>query len=340
MFYKCPQCNKVWQFPVKKCPECFVDVEKQLSNNIKVISVSKVNVPTLQHPQVPFYVLVLEDENKNKWNFKSAKEYHEGDNFKISQIKSKDDVAVWSYKYDYLETFQYLDYILNTIEITPETKILILPSLYSAKHPYLRENTSPEFLDGCLEFLIAKGANTQNIVLGAQSFDDIPIQVKAKKSLLLDVVAKYNVMPLILSDQETQEKEGQKIIDTKVDLIINLPILNVGHANASYNLLYLLEKDNFLSQKQEYPEEDIIKKLLRNLPQVLTIADAVEISNQDLINKFTSNVYASYNSLYLDRIFGEAVMDENMPKILDNIKLTDINMAGRSMLEIKFKLRN
>ena len=73
MFFQCPKCNKVWQYPMEKCPECFLDLERIKSKNIKVIGVSKVTIPTMPHPNVPYFVLLLEDENGNKWVHKSEK---------------------------------------------------------------------------------------------------------------------------------------------------------------------------------------------------------------------------------------------------------------------------
>jgi len=66
-FYHCPNCKKIWQYPIEKCPDCFLNLERIKSKKIKVIGVSKVQIPTMFHPKTPYFVLLLEDENGNKW---------------------------------------------------------------------------------------------------------------------------------------------------------------------------------------------------------------------------------------------------------------------------------
>jgi len=92
MFYQCPQCKKVWQYPADKCPECFLALERMKSEKIKVIGISKVVIPTMLHPKVPYFVLVLQDENGNKWVQKSQREYRIGD---IFETQPNNDIRRW-----------------------------------------------------------------------------------------------------------------------------------------------------------------------------------------------------------------------------------------------------
>ena len=59
-FYQCTKCKKTWQYPLEKCPECFLDLKENKGNTFKVIGVSKVSIPTILHPKTPYFVLVLE----------------------------------------------------------------------------------------------------------------------------------------------------------------------------------------------------------------------------------------------------------------------------------------
>ena len=151
MFYQCPKCKKIWQYPIEKCPECFLELERKKSEEIKVIGVSKVTIPTMLHPKVPYFVLVLEDEKGNKWVQKSAKEYKIGDLFKVESCTDRGAVAIWRIKYDILEGIEKVVELIGGMNITQDSKILILPTLIAPVHPYFAENTSPQFLENIIK---------------------------------------------------------------------------------------------------------------------------------------------------------------------------------------------
>ncbi|GAI57635.1 unnamed protein product, partial [marine sediment metagenome] len=106
-------------------------LERLLAKTVKVIGVSKVNIPTLLHPKVPYFVLVLEDEKGNKWAQKSIKEYKIGDVVEYESSRDKNAVAIWRIKYDVLEAIEKVIELLGGLGINPQTKILILPTLIS-----------------------------------------------------------------------------------------------------------------------------------------------------------------------------------------------------------------
>ena len=185
MFYQCPKCKNVWQYPIEKCPNCFLGLEKLLTKTAKVIGVSKINIPTLLHPKVPYFVLVLEDEKGNKWAYKSLKEYKIGEEFIPEVSQNKNAVAVWRIKYDILEAIEKVIELLGGAMRTPsssspsprppsegwtrclkidsQTKILILPTLVSPKHPYLAINTNPKFLESLINYLLNVGADKKTL---------------------------------------------------------------------------------------------------------------------------------------------------------------------------------
>jgi len=285
MFYKCPKCDRRWQYPVEKCPECFETLQKMENKQTKVIGITKVSIPTLTHPNVPFNILLLEDEFGNKWSYKTQREYKENDNFILETAKTRDAVAVWTWKYDILETLDKLEYLLNGFKIDSDSTVLILPKLTKAEHPYLRENTSPEFLDCLIKFVISKGVNPLNIMVGAQSFTDTPIEMMAQKSQLLEVCQQNGVNPLIISMAGFDELYNLRISEfaKKVSLIINAPILKEGQDWASQNLLTLLEKNDYLKLTDKEKKQEAIDKIISGLNNIVTIAQANEIQNANKI---------------------------------------------------------
>jgi hypothetical protein len=304
------------------------------SDKVKVIGITKNTVPTLTHPKVPFNILLLEDENGNKWSYKTQKDYKENDEFILDTAKTKDAVAIWAWRYDILESLEKFDYLLNGINVNDQTSILILPRLASDKHPYLRDNTSPEFLDAILKFLVSKGANPLNIMVGAQSFTDTPVELMAQKSQLLDVLQENKVQPLILNMAGFDELYDLKISEfaKKADLVINAPILKEGKDWASENLLYLLPKDIYLGLQSKEAKQSAIDKIISGLNNILTIAQANEIQNADGITKTTGMFLASNNAKNLDKVFADIMM---CPEGAGE----GIEVVGRQILDMQFKPR-
>ena len=206
MFYQCPKCKKIWQYPIEKCPDCFELLERMASLEIKVSAVSKISVPSLAHPKIPYFTMVLEDESGNKWAQKSFKEYQAGEKFSYAVSKYPNAVAIWRIKYDLTETIEKLIDLLGGLDIKSETKILILPTLNSPKHPYFGENITPEFLEQTIQYLISRGAKKENIQVVGQSFNDFAIEACVQKSGLLNVCLKYNIVPLNLAKNAFAKK--------------------------------------------------------------------------------------------------------------------------------------
>ncbi len=333
MFYQCKKCNRIWNYPIKKCPYCFEGLIKMESKKMKVIGVSKVNIPTIQHPHFPYYALVLEDENKNKWAHKSMKEMNINEEMVFSPSLDKETVAVWRVKYDISEAIERVVNLLNGLSLKEGLKVLILPTLVSPNHAYFRDNTSPEFLDAVLGFLVKKKLNVK---IGGQSFDDIPVEASAQRSGLLDVCLKYKIMPLDLSKSNFIKQNKMEISEEAVnaDLILNLPILKIGRAAASENLLKLLSKTNYLGLTYMDSEEAIITEANRTLiDKVIVIAEANVVQRQDKLTKFLGLILAGRNNLNLDRIFDEIVMNKN--PYFKNISIENIPLVGRELKEIQ-----
>ena len=343
-----------------------MELERMKSGRIKVVGVSRVTIPTMFHPRVPYFVLVLEDENGNKWVQKSVKGYKMGDEFKAGSVPLPDasirrnTVAIWRTKYDVLEGIEKVIKLLGDLplhqNIDAGTKILILPTLISARHPYLAENTSPQFLESTIKYLTEKGAKPENIKVAGQSFDEMPIEASVQKSQLLKVCQDYRILPLDLAKTNfikpvpyrnkvsgAGKGEGNFTFEIseevfKSDLIINLPILKIGRASASENILKFLKKENYLGLKYLHSEEEIIENLNKVLPQYSTVAEAQSVQKSNQFVTHLNLIFSSFNSLNLDRIFAEVSMIKKLPELLKKVKIEDIPIVGRKIEEVQYEV--
>jgi uncharacterized protein (DUF362 family) len=344
MFFQCPKCKKIWQYPIEKCLDCFVETERMAAKKAKVVGISEVTISTIQHMKTPYFVLLLEDERGNKWAEKSKKEYKIGEEIILETKKDKDAVAVWRIKYDVLEGIEKTIELLGGL--TPHqdwwgAKILILPTLDSPKHPYFAANTNPGFLEALIKYLIRNGAESKNIKVAAQSFDDIPIEASAQKSLLLKICQDYKILSLDLAKTNfTKKTEGeinleisQEVFDA--DLIINLPILKTGRVSASENILKFLKKESFLGLKYLYSKEEIVEKLNKVLPSYLTIADGETIQKSNQFTVFLGIILSGFNSLNIDRVFNEIIMFKDLPELIKKIKIENMLTVGREIEEVQ-----
>lgn len=340
MFYQCPKCKKIWQYPIEKCPDCFSVLEKMEGGKIKVVGVSKVNIPTLLHPRVPYFVLLLEDERGNKWVQKSVKEYNIGDEFKFKSGENQNGVAIWRLKYDILEGIEKVVEFLGGLNISSKTKILILPTLISPTHPHFRENTSPEFLENLIKFLLQKGGKAENFKVAGQSFTDIPIEASAQKSQLLDVCNRHQITPLDLAKTNFRKKGDFEVTQElfSANLVLNLPILKVGKASATENLLKFIKKENYFGLKYLSSEENIIKNLIPLLPKILTIGEAQAVQKPDGYTIFLGLILASFNFLNLDRVFGQICNIKDLPGCLKSVNIENIPIWGREIEELQYEV--
>ena len=338
-FFQCPKCKRVWQYPIEKCPECFLALERMKSKKAKVIGGGKTTIPSVFHQKVPYFVYVFEDENKNRWIQKSERELKVGDEIEIERTKDKNSVAIWRVKYDFFEVIERLTEILN-VKLDKNSKILILPTLVKDSHSYFRDNTSPELLEAAIQFLIEKGVEPQNIKVCSQSFDEIEVGKKASKAGILGVCQSQKIMPFDLAKGNFIKKEDLEISEEvfKANLILNLPILKIGKASSCENLFFLLKKENYLAQKYLYSEVEIFEKLKEKLPEILTIAEANRVQDKRGIVHYLNLAMASFNPQNLDRVFCEITKERELPEIIKEVKIENIEILGRKISEVEFYL--
>jgi hypothetical protein len=338
-FFKCPKCKRVWQYPIERCPDCFLKLERVKSEKVKVIGGGKTTIPSIFHQKVPYFVYVLEDENKNRWIQKSEKELKVGEEIEMEKAKNKDAVAIWRIKYDFFEAIEKLIAILN-VNFNRDSKILILPTLVKDSHPYFRDNTSPEFLEAVFNFFLGVGIKPENVKVCSQSFDEVEIGTKAQKSGLLGVCQKYKIVPLDLAKGNFVKKGDLEISEEvlKADLILNLPILKIGKASSCENLFFLLRKENYLAQKYLSFEAEIFEKLKQQLPEVLTIGEANRVQDKKGIVHYLNLALASFNPKNLDRVFCEITREKELTEMVKEVKLENIEILGRKIGEVEFNL--
>jgi uncharacterized protein (DUF362 family) len=337
-FYKCSKCNRVWQQPVKVCPYCFVELEKLKGKTAKVIGVSKVSIPTIFHPQVPYFLLILEDEFSNKWVYKSEKEMSIGEDFVIEPDENKDAVSIWRIKYDMAEAIEEALNLLGGFVLKTGSKVLVMPMIVSPNHAYFRENTSPDFLGGVIEFLLDKGVKKENIKIGTQSFEAVAVEASAQKSGLIDVCLKNNMMPIDLAKSNFIKRGGLEISEEVInaDLVLNLSMMKIGRASSADNIFKILKKDNYEAVKYLKSEKEIIDEISGSVSNILTIGEADSVRRSNGIISYLGIILAGKSPLNVDAVFNRITHAARMPEILSSIAIDNIPVVGRTIKEVEY----
>ncbi|MFA5009007.1 MAG: DUF362 domain-containing protein [Candidatus Paceibacterota bacterium] len=337
-FYKCLKCGRIWQYPLSECPYCLVELKQLVSEKAKVSSISKVMIPTLRHPFVPYFVFLIEDENKNKWVYKSIKELNQGDF--LSCDSDSEAIAVWRIKYDYLQAIKKAIQLIQGVELNENSKILILPSLFSASQNYLRENTSPEFLQAVIEYLLKNKVKIENIKIASQSFNEIPIEAMAERSGLLKICLKNKITPFDLNKSNFVKQGDWEISEEalKADLVINLGISQSGRAKTTENIFRILKKENYLGLKYLFSEKEIAQNLEKNINNLINLSEADYIRDKEGYIFYLGIILAGKSYLKLDRVFNEIIMNRENLDLVADIDFKEISLVGRDLKEVQFDL--
>lgn len=322
MFYQCPKCKIRWQFPVKQCAHCLLEVEPMASKEAKVIGISECQLPSMMHPQVPYFVLALQDEHGNIWEQKSEKQYEIGDKYEVASGGTPNDVAIWRNKYDDNEAVAKIFDLLN-LEVSEQSKILIVPQLTKSSHPYFRDNTDPDFLGAIIEILKERGVSPSNILVGAQSFGKAPLEAMAQKAGILETCLKEKVMPMDLEKQEFVEKDGLKVCSllNDVNMVLNLTTLKDLSENTRSNLKSLVLKG------QGYQ----IENLQKQIPNLVNIVDGNYYQHQDGTNSFLGICLGGRDGVLTD-LAAQNILSRTT-------ETSGLNIVGRSIAEVKEYLK-
>jgi len=88
MAYYCDNCKKYWNHEVKTCIFCGRETAKLDESVYRVLSSTKVHIPSKGNENVPYFVYLLEDKNGQKIIRKSDNQYRIGDevNFDVAAV--------------------------------------------------------------------------------------------------------------------------------------------------------------------------------------------------------------------------------------------------------------
>jgi len=328
MVFQCSKCKRKWQQPIKVCPHCLTGLERIKSGEVETVVSSKVLIPSLFHMGVPYFANIVRDENGNLFAYKSEE--------KIEKVENKSDpdsVAIFRVKYDIIEGLENIFSLLD-VSLNENLKVLVIPTVVSPNYAYLRENTSPEFLEAVLDFLSEKKAI---IKIGAQSFNDIPVEGLAQKSGLLDVCLKKMITPFDLAKSNFIKKEELEISEEvlNADLVLNLSMLKAGKAASTDNVFKILKKENYSGLKYLQSEKEISEKLIKSVSNILTIGEAETIQRQNGIATYLGLMLGGKNFLNVDTIFNRIIMVKQLPETIRDVNWEDIKVSGRSIKEVE-----
>ncbi|MDP3766061.1 MAG: DUF362 domain-containing protein [Nanoarchaeota archaeon] len=351
----CEKCNKKWIYPIEKCVYCKGNITKQKGTKIKVVGITKVNIPSPMHPITPYNILLLQDEFGNRIPKKTMKDYKIGEMYVEQKAKTQDAVSIVKIKYDIYEAIKEVIRLLKEIELNAEDKILIKPSIISAAYPYQAVNTNPDFLNALLTVLFELGIKKENVVVAEQALIGSDVLDAASKAGILDVCKKNGVEFVDISKGPFEEIEydGFSFRIFKEALsrrVINAPIMKtnfqLGISGALENLTRLCDEK---TQREMY-YEDIdknITKLPRLITDVITIADATNgMQGQGPLAlgepAFLNLVLASKNAAALDIVFCEITMIQ-VPSYVSsankNLDVKNIEVVDNELDALKYPIK-
>jgi hypothetical protein len=289
---------------------------------------------------VPYFACVIADENNNRWVHKTFKELKEGDELVFESNSGADAVAIWRIKYDHLDAIEKVSDLMAGILLNENSKVLVLPTLISANQAYLRDNTSPAFLAGVLDFLASRNVKLENIKIATQSFSELPAEAMAQRSGLLDVCLKNKIMPTDLSKSDFTKQGNLEIADVvmEADIVLNLSMLKAGRAATIENSFRVLKKENYMGLKYLNSEREIADELIKSLPNLVNLGEAEYLQASDGFIVFLGAILASKNPMMMDRVLNEILMEKSLPKIIADMDIGQITIAGREIRELQFDI--
>ena len=331
----CNNCNRKWIYPIGKCIYCKKNVEEVISRKLKVIGVTKVNVPSVMHPITPYNVLILEDEHSNRIPKKTIKDYKIGDYYKEKPATKDPSVSIVKIKYDLDIAVEEALHLINDLNVNETSKILIKPNMMAVAYPYLGVTTNPKTVSAVIRYLIKKGAKKENIVIAGQSIYG-PVEDALKKTGIGSLCKNFGINFIDIAKSEFIEKEfeGLKVKIMKEifdkDLIINIPVLKThlmfGISGAFENMSRLVAPDDILKMEKLAKESkidlnDAIAKLHKILPKYVTISDgSIGMEGNGPLNgapSFLKYILASKDPVANDAVFQELGLFLRKPRYLE-----------------------
>jgi len=353
----CEKDDKKWLYPIEKCIYCKGPITKQISKKVKVIGMTKVNIPSPMHPLTPYNIILLEDEHGNRIPKKTMKEYQIGDVYELNPAKTSGAVIITKIKYDIKEYLKESLSLLHEPFIRSGDKVLIKPSIIEPAYSYQATSTNPKILDALISIL--KENNVKDIIVAEQAMIGNDTITSARKAGILEVCKKHDVEFVDLRKGEYVEKEFDNL---KFNIakyfferkIINIPIMKtnsqIGVSGAIENMLRAASEE---TQKMMFSEniEETLPKLLKALPDFLTIGDGtigMQGQGPTLLGEpaFLNMTFISNDPVALDTIFVNMGL-LSMPKYIEgaaalgigNSDTRSIEIIGDELEAIKFHLK-
>ena len=349
----CKNCNKKWIYPVKRCVYCKGETTKQIGKEMKVVGITKVNIPSPMHPIVPYYTLILEDEHGNRMPKKVMKEYKIGDSYKREKAKTENAVSIIKIKYDTYEAVKEAIELIGSINVNKDSKILIKPDIFADAYPYQALTTNPKTVKAIIDYLLEKGAVKENITIVEQvqfgetekAFDKTGFSKLANECCV-------KLLDLSKTEFIEKEKDGIKLEISKEmfdkDIIINVPVMKthlfLGISGALENMTRVVSRENYKSLEKDLTKAiKAIAILHKLIPKYLAIGDAtigMQGNGPAAYGEpaFLNMILASKDPVALDKIFQEiglltkAEHIETASKLgIGSSDLVDIEVVGEEL---------
>src|SRR3989338_6770278 len=199
----CEKCSKKWIYPIQRCLYCKGPIGKQRSAKVKIIGITKVNIPSSLHPITPYNIILLEDEFGNRMPKKTMKEYKIGETYDIKKAKNENAVVISRIKYDLGEALRESIDLLSSFNLVREDKVLLKVSCIEPAYPYQSVTTNPKLLELIISLLREK--EITDIAVGEQAMLGNSTMDAAAKSGILEVCKKNEVAFVDLGKAEHAE---------------------------------------------------------------------------------------------------------------------------------------
>jgi len=354
----CGKCKRKWIYPIEKCIYCKTKVDEKVSQKLKVVGNTKVIIPSLLHPIIPYNILVLEDEDNNRIPKKTMKDYNIGDVYVEKPATKEPAVSIVKIKYDIDRSVEEALHLINDLVVNSSSRILIKPNMMSASYGYLALTTNPKTVSAVINYLVKKGADMKNIVLAEQCMYG-STEDALRKTGFGSMCKNLNIRFIDITQSEFVEKEidGIKFNITKEiydkDLIINIPVLKThllfGISGAFENMSRLISPKDLMKMEQLAKEKkldlnDTIAKLHKILPKYVTVGDgSIGMEGNGPLNgtpAFLNYILASKDPVAHDSVFQELGLFIRKPKYLEianklglgEINIEKIEVVGNELM--------
>lgn len=351
----CEKCNKKWIYPVKKCIYCKGPITKQRGTQIKVAGITKVTIPSMMHPIIPYNILLLQDEFGNRLPKKTLRDYGIGDTYEERKAEGEGAVAVIKVKYDIYEAIKESLGLLKDIKFDPHEKILIKPSIVAAAYPYQAVNVNPDMLDALIEVLLEYGIKKENIMIAEQSLIGSDVMDACAKAGIKDICKKHGIVFADISKGpfEMVKSDLCKFNIYKEALqrkIINVPVMKtnfqLGISGALENLSRLVDEK---TQREMYyiGIDSTLPKLAESFKDIITVADATNgMQGQGPLAlgepAFLNLVLTSTNAAALDSIFCEIFMINSpayVKSAINGLDAKSVELVGNELDSLKYPIK-